>query len=103
MTNQEIHRHVSEARKIVAGMPTWFRGVDIHKTSAPCGRTVNEEFFDSGVFAASELVRRLTGDEALALAIHEACIWRQREVAAKELERLRTSNGKLAEAEKENR
>lgn len=43
------------------------------------GRTLNEQCFDAGVFTAAELVRRLTGDEELSLAIHEACIWRQRE------------------------
>ena len=51
---------------------------------SPDGRTINEECFDSGVFAASEFIRRLTRDENLALAVHEVCIWRQREHEAAE-------------------
>ncbi len=43
------------------------------------GRTVNERCFDSGVFASSRFIKLVTGDDKLALAMHEGCIWRQRE------------------------
>lgn len=69
-----------KAKRVVEGMEPWFR--DINKRGRKPnrdGRTTNEACFDSGVFAASEMIRRLTGDEELALAVHEVCIWRQRE------------------------
>jgi len=71
---------VEQAKKIVEGMSPWFRDINERgKKSSRDGRTTNEECFDSGVFTAAEMVRRLTGDEDLALAIHEVCIWKQRE------------------------
>jgi hypothetical protein len=77
-----------EAKRIVEGMKPWFAKINERgkskKESSIDGRTVNEQCFDSGVFAASEMIRRLTGDEELALAIHEVCIWRQREHASDE-------------------
>lgn len=69
-----------KAKRVVEGMsPRWFIDVNLKKKLHHDGRTVNEQCFDSGAFAASEMIRRLTGDEELALAIHEVCIWRQRE------------------------
>jgi hypothetical protein len=80
-----------EIARIVAGMrPNWFRRAIQRKLPRNDGRTIHEANFDSGVFAASEFVRRLTGDESLALAIHEMCFWKQRERGfepAKETER----------------
>lgn len=59
--------------------PAWFKDIKNRKKPSEDGRTVNEQCFDSGVFAASEFVRRLTGDEQLALEIHRVCIWHQRQ------------------------
>lgn len=72
--------HKKRARAIVDGMEVWFRdGVRHRKTDKRDGRTPEEQIFDSGIFAASEFVRRMTGDEALSLAIHECCFWARRE------------------------
>lgn len=70
-----------EARRLVGQMEPWFRDVNdpMRRNRYNCDRTEFEHKFDNGVMAAAELVRRLTGDNELALAIHEACIWRQRE------------------------
>lgn len=65
------------AKQLVSQMKSWSNLKNRRPKND--GRTVQEQCFDSGVFAASELVRRLTGDEELALAVHEMCIWRQRE------------------------
>lgn len=72
-----------KAKRVVENMngSSWF-DPNAKKKAHRDGRTINEMCFDSGVFAASEVIRRLTGDEELALAIHEASIWRQREHAA---------------------
>lgn len=73
------------ARAIKSMQPAWFKDINERgKKGRPSrdGRTVNEECFDSGVFAAAEFVRRITGDDDLALAVHEVCIWRQREQEA---------------------
>ena len=59
-------------------MQPWFREINKRGRKQNLdGRTTNEECFDAGVFAAAEMIRRLTGDEELALAVHEVCIWRQ--------------------------
>jgi hypothetical protein len=74
---------MQKALKIVAGMEPWFR--DINKKKSSKGRTQNEACFDSGVFAASEFIRRLTGDGKLALCVHECCLWRREERRAARL------------------
>ncbi len=85
-----------KAKKIVQGMKPWCEKINDKGTkknpSARDGRTINEECFDSGVFAASELIRRLTGDEELSLAVHEMCIWRQREHEKQSVVSFRRSN-----------
>lgn len=64
-------------------MKVWFENIDRSRKQAPRdSRTTQEQAFDSGVFAASEFVRRITRDDALSLMIHECCIWRQRELQA---------------------
>jgi hypothetical protein len=68
-----------EAKATVERMSCWFDKVNDLKKLKNDSRTLNERVFDSGVFTAAELIRRITGDEELALAVHEACIWRQRE------------------------
>lgn len=68
-----------KAKQVVKGMKPWCEKINHKATDERDGRTINEACFDSGVFAASELIRRLTGDEELSLAVHEMCIWRQRE------------------------
>lgn len=75
------HNGWVRAKKIVEGMESWTRDINTRTRRQNDGRTANEWCFDAGVFAASELVRRLTGDDELSLAIHEMCIWRQREHA----------------------
>lgn len=69
--------NLKKAAAIVLGMTPWFKDINSRKRKPSDDRTAAETLFDSGVFAASELVRRLTGDENLALAVHEVCIWRQ--------------------------
>jgi hypothetical protein len=59
--------------------PAWYKAMQEKRRTSRDGRTGREQDFDSGVFAASELVRRLTKDEDLALAIHSVCFWSQRE------------------------
>lgn len=59
--------------------PAWFADINKRKKPSEDGRTVNEQCFDSGVLAASEFIRRLTGDEQLALEIHRVCLWHQRQ------------------------
>ena len=70
-----------QAVEIVAGMEPWWRDVNQKLKPSRDGRTDAERRWDSGVFAASELVRRLTRDENLALAIHELCFWQRAERA----------------------
>ena len=55
--------------------PAWFQDVINRKPRVREGdtRTLSEQCFDSGVFAAAEFIRRLTGDEALAPEIPEVC------------------------------
>lgn len=73
--------HQKKAIEIVAQMrDSWFSNVN-RRRKFKCGTTQNEACFDSGVFAAAELVRRLTGDESLSLAVHEALLWKQKERA----------------------
>ena len=76
-------RYKGRALQIVDGMEPWFR--DINKKRKPDsrdGRTHEEQVFDSGVFAASEFIRRITQDEQLALAVHEVCCWARKARAA---------------------
>lgn len=72
---------VEAARQKVLGMEPWWINVNRNPSKKPSmdGRTHEEQLWDSGVFAASELVRRLTGDNDLSAAIHELCHWRRRE------------------------
>ena len=57
-----------DTKKIVAGMGPWRRRYGGAISSRK--RTNGQRAFDSGVLAASEFVRRITGDETLALQIH---------------------------------
>lgn len=67
-------------KEVVRSMqPAWFADINKRKKPTSGGRTVNEQCFDSGVFAAAEFIRRVTGDEDLALAVHRVCIWHQRQ------------------------
>lgn len=69
-----------KAMQIVAGMEPWWSNVNKRpKKPSADGRTREEVLFDSGVFAASELIQRYTRDEQLALAVHELCFWARRE------------------------
>ena len=73
---------VRDTAEVMQSMqPAWFKDINKRKRrkgGSRDGRTLNEECFDSGVFAAAEFVRRVTRDEHLALAVHEVCIWQQR-------------------------
>lgn len=69
-------------REVIDGMELWFNDINSKKAHKD-GRTLNESVWDSGVFAASEFVRRLTGDEDLALAIHGICVWSRNELSKK--------------------
>lgn len=81
-----MKRYERESKKIVAGMKAWFGDVNKKRTRhTDDGRTVAEQCFDSGVFTASEFVRRITGDEELALAIHECCFWAQKKQEAEQV------------------
>lgn len=89
-------KYEKKSREMVVGMEPWWRDVAsdhaknaaAKNTDSRDGRTPVERTWDSGVFAASELVRRLTGDEHLSLAIHELCFWARKE-------REKNPNGKL--------
>ena len=56
-------------QETIDGMTPWLKPHPWRKADAN-GRTRSEQAFDDGVLAASEFVRRLTDDEALAGAIH---------------------------------
>jgi hypothetical protein len=72
--------HQIKAQQIVAGMKRWVSDINRkRKTTSHDDRTEAEQCFDSGVFAASELLRRLTGDESLSVAVHEIMVWRLKE------------------------
>lgn len=68
------------AIEIVAGMEPWWRDIGAKKRKpSRDGRTAEQCDFDSGVFAASELIRRYTSNEELSLAMHELCFWARKE------------------------
>lgn len=66
-----------KALQIIKDMEPWWRDLESKKPSRD-GRTRNEVCFDNGVFAAAEFVRRMTGDESLALLTLEACSWKRK-------------------------
>lgn len=79
-------KYEKRACEIVAGMKPWWEDVQENyvknkkaKPSNHDGRTAEERTWDSGVFAASELIRRITKDEDLALAMHELCFWARKQ------------------------
>lgn len=70
------NKAIEEAARMA---PAWHESAKCRKTPIRDGRTPMECAYDSGVFAASELVRRITGDENLAASILEMCHWAARE------------------------
>lgn len=73
-------KYVKAAQQKVPGMEPWWRDVNRKPPKKPSrdGRTHAEVLWDNGVFAAAELVRRLTDSDDLCLAIHELCHWKRR-------------------------
>lgn len=70
-----------KAREIVSDMEPWWRETNNkRKKNKHDKRTENEKIFDSGIYAASEFVRRFCGhDERIALAMHELTFWTREE------------------------
>lgn len=62
------------AEKIIQQMAVWYDGTlapgKDRRAKDAKSRAEHQKDWDSGVMAAAELARRLTGDESLALKIH---------------------------------
>lgn len=73
MSDKKVERH-PKADEVLsqASMRLWLRyGPTLEKPGPRDKRTDAERAWDAAIFAAAEYVRRLTGDEGLALTVHD--------------------------------
>lgn len=56
-----------DPKEVLKGMRPW---QEFGSAVSAQARTAQQRAFDSGVLAASEFIRRITGDESLAGAVH---------------------------------